>query len=392
MKSLIEHVVTEVSETTFFKELSFTSQQIALPDGATEELADLFVWLESDGIILQIKERAEGASTASHDFDRWFKNKVVRKGSDQVAASLSFFKKHPLLKVKNCRNIEFELREIDSASMCKVIVFGTLANTVEQHHRPNFHLSTRSGFIHLIEAFDFTNLLHWARTPGEMLAYLQFRETYLTQHEGARQRTEKWLFGSFVRWSNSDEDPGLPSISEGEGVVDSLIDDASEIDLREFLEYIGKWAVQRSDNRKDFQKLIVECAHLTRAGFREFKRRIRKCLSRLDQPAPKSLYRIYNEARDCVFAFGVLPPHPLQQAEIGAANYTCLLKYECRASKAVGFFFTPLDEDMTATTPVYIGMPWQRDRDAEEVIKGLHPYIRPLTHNSAQTYSLDDTD
>lgn len=390
MKSLIEHIVTEVAATTFFRELSFTSQQFSLSDGTTEELADLFVWMQSDGIVFQVKERAEDASNANHDFEKWFKKKVVGQGSDQIAATLSFFKNHPSIKVKNCRGIEFELNELDSARMHKVIVFGTLADGVEQHGRPKFHQSKRSGFIHLIQVVDFTNLLHWTATPGEMLTYLRFREEHLSQYKEAWRRTEKWLFGSFVHWSASGQVPKLLHVSEGEHIIESLKDDAADVDLRQFLDFIGEWAAQRPGNRKAFPQLVIECAYLSRAGFREFKRRIKKCLSRLDQPAPKSLYRILNGERDCVFAFGVLPPHPVKEVEIGAANFTYLLKYECRVPKAVGFFFTPFGPDDTGTTPVYLEMPWQEDSDAKDTIEKLGTYIRPLNREMGIEYTLND--
>jgi hypothetical protein len=389
MKSLIETIVTDMSTNAFFKELSFTSQQLALPSGATEELADFFVWLETDGIIIQVKERDEKASVAPEAFDNWFKRKVLGKGSDQIAASISFFRQHPHLQIKNCRGAEFELCELDSETMCKVVIFGTLADNMDQYHRPKYHHSVRSGFIHIINAVDFTNLLHWLVTPGEMLAYLRFREEHLREHEDARQQTEKWLFGSFVHWSTSGQTPKLLSTAQGEGVIESIVDDTDDIRITQFLDCLGDWAEQHPDKNKVFSKLVLECARLTRVGFREFKLRIKKCLSRLDQPAPKSLYRIHNEERDCVFAFGVLPSNTIDKNEIGAANYTYLLKYSCRAPKAIGMFFTKCDDDNIAITPVYLEMAWQLDPDAENCIEMLQPYLRPLVHRASNNYRIE---
>jgi hypothetical protein len=117
----------------------------------------------------------------------------------------------------------------------------------------------------------------------------------------------------------------------------------------------------------------------------------RSCRARQSGEAGgKSLYRLLNGSRDCVFAFGILPTESLDKAEVGAANYTYLMKYDCRSSKAVGFFFTAVDQDHTATTPVYLERAWQKDSDAEDAVQKFGKFIRPLNSQPGTAYRLDN--
>lgn len=389
MPSLLEAITADFSKATFFKELCFAGQTFPVAERGESELADVFVWLESDGIIIQVKERDEHEPTDQAAFDKWFSNKVLGKGSDQIASTLAYFKKHPSATVKNARGVEFELSELDAATMHKVIVFGMLKRGVEQHHQAKFHKSQRSGFIHLIQAFDFTNLLHWTVTPGEMLAYLRFREAFVQEHREADSRTEKWLFGCFIRWSNSRRPAEVLGEDEAEQVVDSLKDDRVEVGQGPFLDFLGEWAAGRRGGQKVFARMVTECAHLTRPMAREFKIRLLKCLSRLDKPAPLTLYRMHNLERDCVCVFGVLRPRAMKEVEEDAAYYTMIAKYVCRTSKAMGVFFTPFDAEKTGTTPVYLEGPWEANAEADEVLAGgSGSFFRPLDRRAETAYKV----
>ncbi|MCZ6653216.1 MAG: hypothetical protein O7D91_09340 [Planctomycetota bacterium] len=351
----------------------------------------MLVCLETEALIIQVKERDTASGMDAVALERWFTKKVVGKGSDQIADTISFLADHSEIRVKNARGREFRLGELAAETAHIVIVFGSLSCPSQLREQARIHMSKRSGPIHLIEASDFRNLLRWTVTPREMLSYLDFRERYLGKREFARMRSEKWLFGRFV----GSIEAGCSEIDDadfnGEAVVESLVDDALEVDLRRFLNHIGEWAASGDGRESIFYKLILECAHLPRATMREFKKRMLKCQNRLDKPIPETLYRIVNPERDCVFVFGVMPRNEIGRVEIDVMNMAQLAKYDCGASKVVGFFFTPGGEDDVGTTPVFIEDTWKQDKEADAMLAKFNPF-RPLKKDIIYGYFVDPRD
>lgn len=389
MESVLEQLIGTLAEATFFKELCFTGQTFAATSGESKELADAYVWLETEALVIQVKEREDSSRHKGNIIARWFKRKVIDKGSSQIADTISFLNDHPDVRVKNARGREFTLRELNVEPRHNVIVFGTLSDPTALRQQLRAHQSGRSGLIHLIEAVDFRNLLRLAVTPRELFDYLAFREKYLARHAFARAMSEKWIFGRFVYTTELTAPDADTESWDGGAVVDSLVDDTPEIDLRLFFDHIGEWAATRDGGESIFHKLILECAHLSRAGMREFKRRGLKCQQRLDRPGPETLYRIVNPARDCVFVFGVMPKEMIDKVEIGALNLVQLAKYECRTSKALGFFTTPVGDEDVATTPVYLEQPWEQNQIGEAMLKEFNPF-RPLKGGILYGYSVDE--
>lgn len=389
MRSLIEFITADLSEAAFFKELCFRGQRFPVPETGECELADVFIWLESDGIIIQVKERAEDEPANQATFDKWFKNKVQGKGADQIADTLAFFKNHPSVVVKNARKLDFELHQVDAAMMHKLIVFGTLADGVDQHHQAKFRISKRSGFIHLIQAVDFANLLKWTVTPGEMLEYLRFREQVVQQWDVAKKRTEKWLFGCFVHWSGSGRDPECLEESVGEAQVDGLIDDTEQANLRRFYDVLGSWASTTADP-SSFGHMLVELAHMPRLFAREFKTRVLKCMERLDKPFPRTLYRLYNQPRDCLFVLTIPLGDSIQQREEVSRDLLRAAKYGERTRKAVGLFFAAQGKDEMGISLVYLDEPWKESAQGEAAIAAFPILARPMRKVTGHAYSWTD--
>ena len=387
MPSIIEAITAGLSESTFFRELCFSGQKFEVPQTGELELADVFIWLENTGIIVQVKER-ERDSGESDGIAKWFDKKVVDKGTKQIADTIRFFSDHPTARVRSSRGIDFQLERLNTLSTHKIIVFGTLASDLNLHSLAKLHKSKRVGAVHLIEATGFVNLLHWLVTPGELLEYLAFREAYLHQHEFAQMLSEKWLFGRFVESGDAQQNhldyPGW----NAETVVDRLADDSAQADLRRFFDHIGEWAVALDRRDSVFRRLLLECALLSRGAMREFKRRIVKCQERMDKPGPESIYRILNPVRGCVFVFGVFPADVKHRLEIGAENLTQLAKYDCETEKAVGFFFTPVEPDGIAITPVYIEYPWHQQPQLANSLKEFNPF-RPLNKDAVFGYYIE---
>jgi len=387
MASLIEFITANLSEATFFKELCFMGQKFAVVETGEFELADVFIWLESDGIIIQVKKRHENEPADQAGFDKWFNKKVQSKGSDQIADTLAFFKRHPSVIVKNARGLDFELRQLNAATMHKLIVFGTLADGVAQHHHSKFRISERSGFIHLIQAVDFGNLLQCTVTPGEMLEYLGFREQCVQQWAVANQRTEKWLFGCFVHWSDSGRDPECLDEAEGEATVDALADDTGQSNLRFFFDHLGQWAATTA-NAKNFARIIIELAHLPRSEARMFKERLVRYLRRTDLPFPDTLYRVLNPKRDCLIVLSVPPRGTVDEVEKRSASILLMAKYAARVSKAMGIFFSSFGNEHVGTTAICVEGPWEQSLEADAAIAEFPILQRPLKAVRARAYSL----
>ena len=374
VSSLIEQLVADVTEATFFKELCFTGQTFATMPGDSKELADVYVWMETESLVIQVKERDDSGADSPGELMKWFKRKVLSKASDQIADSIRFLNDYPDIAVENARGRQLTLGELNVEPRHNVIVYGSLSTPDTLRGQDRVHHSKRSGCIHLIEAADFCNLLHLTVTPRELFDYLRFREEYLEQHSFGRKMSEKWLFGRFVHTPEAGDTRSDSESWDGESVVDRLVNDVPEINLRRFFDLIGEWAANRDGGTSIFHKLILECAHLERGVMREFKRRALRCQQRLDKPAPDTLYRLLNPARDCVFVFGVLPEEMLDEVEIGAMNLVQLAKYECRYSKALGLFSTPAGNDSIATTPVYLECPWERTDIGEAMMRMPSPF------------------
>lgn len=391
MSSILEQVVADISEATFFKELCFTGQVFAQSTGENKELADVFVWLESESLIIQIKERSEKSNHDSDSLTKWFDKKVMTNGSNQIADTISFLQDHQDTKVQNSRGRDFLFRDLNVEPRQNVIVYGSLRSLAELPNQDLIYISKKSGPIHLIESTSFGNLLRWTVTPRELLDYLKFREQYITNHAFANKMSEKWVFGRFVQDAEiNNEDLDLETW-DGEGVVDNLNDDTSDIDLRVFFDHIGNWAKSRNGNESIFHKLILECAHLSRSAMREFKRRLILCQENLNKPIPETLYRFENPVRDCVFVFGVMPEGGGAQNEAAASGASALAKYDRKVSKVVGFFTAPVGTDDVATIPVYLEYPWVYDEAHENFLAKSNPF-RPLKSDILYGYNVNNAE
>lgn len=137
------------------------------------ELCDCLLEFKNAYIIIQIKEKEEGAYAS---FDDWFKRKVLVKAKNQVKDSIrqmrdlnySFFADNVSIKIDQNKKIK------------AIIVFD--ADSVNEGYRKYY--STRSGVeINIFSINDFEKMLDNLVLPSDIFDFLDFRKKFYSNSE-----------------------------------------------------------------------------------------------------------------------------------------------------------------------------------------------------------------
>ena len=100
----LEQRIASVARTLFLPEFSFAANQFQSEHKRQYELADHIVWVDDLLIAFQLKERRAELPEAN-----WFENKVLKKATRQVRATLTFLSQHKEIMLENQRGHRFTI-------------------------------------------------------------------------------------------------------------------------------------------------------------------------------------------------------------------------------------------------------------------------------------------
>lgn len=345
-RSAFETLFSRTTGGHFLREFSFSSTKFTPPARKSEvELADFVIQVDDLFMVFQVKEREE--PTTDPNMERaWFDDKVIKKATKQIRDTIGYLQMcPPAIANDRGRNIALP-NDLDPASVLKVVVFKASEHLPVECARHRFHDSKTAGFIHVVAADDWANVMHTLVTPREIADYLRARERVCRAHVAAsRSVSEKALVGQFI----ADEDSAKPAHGF-ESVVDRLIDDRDSFDMLGFLNLFGDRLTTDAPPGmyvphdlqgagSDYYRILVELAKLPRNDLAAFKTRFMLAWERAGKLYDPPFMRMTAASTGVGFVFA---PVPMGQ-EIHAQNFlmNCIAAhlYDQRIGRCIGASF-----------------------------------------------------
>ena len=197
MSNLLEQFTAELNRHFFLKEFSFHKNKFRAACGSEFELADHVIALPDALFIFQLKERAKNAPSDERLVETWFRQKVLNKGSGQLADSLRFFREQPRLLVQNQREHHLDLASSLRAKAIPILLYSSGPTLPQMIDANKHHVSRRAGFVHVMHIRDYYHLCHTGALPKELIAYFEFRQNLLLRNPH-RYWNEAGLTAQFI--------------------------------------------------------------------------------------------------------------------------------------------------------------------------------------------------
>lgn len=327
------------------------------------------MWLDDLLVVFQLKERSVQDSPTEEGEVRWFKRKVVNKGTQQIRDTLAYLSTHKQIKLENHRGHNFLLDSSAITKIHKVVCYRTPVDLSYENRMKKFHNSKTANIIHLISANDYFGITHTLLTPSELSEYLSFREELIC------------TWGKMVE-----------SVPEPALVGQYLVGDADSAPSMEFIEYCA--ALQRqtdewdmsgiiekfpdritTDNKPtDYYKVVTEIAKLKRNELREFKKRFELSMEKCRANEFVQPYRMAAPRTKCGFVFIPLEKAFVDHRRQGLKNLTYACKYDLKLPKCLGVSFAPDEDGWYSVEWCYMEFPWKFDAETDKDLKCNNPF------------------
>ncbi len=357
----------------FLREFCFSSTEFVPPNKSEVELADFVIQLDDLLMVFQVKARE--STTADPERERsWFRDKVLKTATRQVRETVMYLLQCPP-EIANDRGQRIALHSpVDSETILKIVVFSGSVNLPSDCVRHRFHVSRTAGFIHLIAASDWEQIMHTLVTPREIADFLRLRERVsLVYPVHVRQVSEKALVGQFIA-----EGHGAPPAAAFESVVDRVWDDRQSFDALRLLNLFGGRIVSDAPAGTitpadlhgasvDYYPIIRELAKLPRTDLAEFKQRFELAWRRAGGFFNPPFMRMVSST-GVGFVFSPVPEGLEHQAQNGLANFVAAHMYDRRLTRCIGVAFV----NEGASRFVWWMMreqPWSYDPEMEAFLK-----------------------
>jgi hypothetical protein len=365
----LENSIADVNSFYFLREFTYSHTTFESTPRTEVELADNIVWLNQQILLVQVKERNAPSETTTQAEERWFEKKVMKAATRQVRDSLSYLSASSQPQVVNCRGDMQVMPRLLDMQVHKLVVY-CAHDALPRHCRLVKHHGSRSaGFIHIMSAEDYVNLVKTLATPAEIFDYLAFRECIVTQYpEETRRVPEISLAGQFC----ADEHGACPDHSYSE-VITLLDQDYESWDMSGLLHVFRERLTAPSDVLQ-YHRILCELANLRRSELKEFKKRFE--LAREDaRKGNITPFRMAVPRTGCGFVFVPMPSRWRAQMNTALQNFTYAHKYELKLSRCVGVAVSPLEGQWYDAAWCLIDEPWQFDKEMEEALRVNNPFL-----------------
>ena len=372
-----ETVFTRTTAGYFLREFCFSSTQFTPPNHTSEvELADFVIQFDGLVIVFQVKEREE--PSADPETERtWFERKVIKKATQQIRDTIKYLQDSPP-EIANDRGRRISLpKGLDATSVMKVVVFKGTDHLPIECARHRFHDSKTAGFIHVIAAEDWANLMNTLVTPREIADYLRAREQVCRAHTAtARSISEKALAGYFLS-----EGGTTGPTPDFETVVDRLIDETASFDMLGFLNLFPDRitddappdVIKPADMRDagtDYYPIILEIAKLPRTDLAAFKKRFGLAWQRAGKFYEPPFMRMVSST-GVGFVFAPIPEGLEAHAQNGLMNFVAAHMYDLRIRRCMGASFVN-EGEWRFISWVLLDQEWRHNPEMERFLRE-HP-------------------
>jgi hypothetical protein len=233
MTTRIEEFTAEIGRHVFLREFSFGKNTFRAACGSERELADHVIALPTETLVFQIKERDVGAASDERAIVNWFNKKVLKDGCGQLRDSEAFLRDQPQLRISNQRGDIFDLARRTS-KVVKILLYSASGAPVPKLVSSCRHkISSRAGFVHVLDIEDYYNLCRCLLAPRELSEFLAFRQQLLERTNGAPP-DEAMIAAMFIVEASSPLQD-----AEARRILDAAIADNVSFDLGPLLSKYG---------------------------------------------------------------------------------------------------------------------------------------------------------
>lgn len=364
-----DNEIGQLNEHFFFREFTFSKTTFRPSPVKEIELADNLVWLDDLAIVFQLKERRALDASTVDDEERWFRRKVVARGTRQIRDTLAYLNDHKQIELENHRGHRFHLDSSTITTIHKVICYLPHENLPGECRMRKFHRSRTAGVIHLIAANDYLGVVRTLLTPPELSEYLGFREELIDKW-GAEVDSlpEPALVGQYIV-GDADSAPSIAFID----YLASLEHRIDEWDMSGIIKQFPD-RVTTDNKPTDYYSIVTQLAKLKRNELREFKRRFQLSMEKCRANKFAQPYRMATPRTNCGFVFVPLAKELVEHRQQGLQNLTCVCKYDLKLQKCLGVSFAPEEGGWFSVEWCYMEFPWELDEEMDERLRHHNPF------------------
>ncbi|WP_306549507.1 hypothetical protein [Desulfobulbus sp.] len=373
--------LTALNEWHFFREFVYSENTFRPMPSMEVELADSMIWLGDLLIAFQLKERGIVVGANADTEKRWFERKVLKKATRQIRDTVNYLNRNKSIEVRNQCGQTFDLSFAAIHQIYKLVVYLPHNALPTEQRRVKHHRSRTAGFIHIIPAHDYLDIVRTLLTPTEVVEYLSFRESLID-----RCGTELYaipepaLIGQFL----SRELEARPSLNYLD-YLRKLKDRSEEWDMSAVISKFPD-RISSANGPTDYYPIIRELALLKRNELREFKKRFQLCIVKAKTDTFARPYRIAVPRTGCGFVFLPITKDMLPYRQTGLKNFTYAHKYDQRLIKCIGVSIANDSDGWFNAEWCYIENKWVQDLDMDSLLQNNNPF-REVNNSELPRYS-----
>jgi hypothetical protein len=197
-----EEIITRWNEGLLFREFTFSKNIDNRDPSNQHQFGDNLIWFEDNIILFQVKRRNKKETDFSSDEKEkeWFKDVVLNDAVGQITDNRTHLNTKGNIPLVNGRGESKSLEGKNIRNWIQVALFRP--HLKYGAHNPTgkrFHMSTRTGFVHVITLYEYLEILTVLLTPGEIIHYFLHRQNLLTVWKEASQTlSERALLGHYI--------------------------------------------------------------------------------------------------------------------------------------------------------------------------------------------------
>ena len=364
-----ENKIAQLNEYFFFQEFTYSKNTFRPTPKEEVELADSILWLDDVVVAFQLKERNFVDTTTAEKEARWFKSKVLSRGTRQIRDTLAYLRSHDDIKIENQRGHKFHLQSSNITTIHKVVCYLPNINLPDKCRSMRFYRSRTAGIIHLISAEDYLGIVQTLLTPTELFDYLCFREELIEEWDSrVNDVPEPALMGQYLCGEFD-----IPPSTDFLAPLKALEHRINEWDMSGVIkQFPGRITTDNKAN--DYYSIVTEIAKLKRNELRLFKERFQLSMEKCRSNEFTQPYRFACPRTDCGFVFIPLEREFFDQRLQILQNFTHGCKYDLKLTKCIGISFAPEAGGWFSVEWCYIECPWTFDAEMEKLLNESNPF------------------
>ncbi len=365
-----EEEISVINQAYFFKEFTYSKTTFS-PVSETElELADNLIWLESELIAFQVKEREEQDDTTPEKEERWYKKKVLGVGTKQIRDTLTYLDAHNHISLSNHRDHQFDLDSASIDKIHKLVVFKPHEVLPEDCKNKKYHESQTAGIIHIIPTENYRGIIETLITPAEVMDYLTYLEALIQRWgEHLNSLPEQALVGHYIGGEENDR----PELTHAR-FLEAINGDVGEWDITGIMHLYADRIIDSGGNPTDYYKIVSNLARLDRGALKVFKERYSLSLEKVKANELVQPYRFACPDLDLGFAFIPLTEEHRPHQRDALINFTTAHKYDQQLTKCIGMTFQRYGHEHYDVGWCLINKPWEYDEEIESFLDNDFPF------------------